>query len=264
LATTTYTAAPPSQTGNATGKPSSLVFGTTITPGGVGAWTQSTAFGSSHASVRAQPATGLASTLAFGATSILLKYPATGPLFATAFGLPVPNFNLQYAASALDPETQFGEIWVWTSPAPQPKTATSVAPAIAFGLPVAQPATACAASGFQPTVFGAARVAVRQPATGLSAAPVYGTAVLRSSRAATGFSTTRFGTPQRGVTGQPAGFAANLRFGLPVALYASRPVATGWSSTAFGTPSSTAAVRRTRSARFRTAFGLAQAERTAP
>lgn len=248
---------------SATGIASTLAFGLPVKVGDATGTASALAFGTtSHAML--QQATGLASGLLHGSHSVLLKYPATGSEFPTSFGLPTVNLNLAYAATALEPTTAFGETWAWPGLAPPPRFVTSVDPTLAFGLPVSLPTISAVAEGFQTTAFGEARSGYGLAATGLASTLAFGTGSLSTVRSATGFSTTLFGLAQVGAYGYPQGFAANLRFGLPEALYANRCEASGWSSTAFGTPSIIAALQRARGARFRTAFGQAQAERTAP
>lgn len=264
LVITTYTPSAPTLTGTATGIASTLAFGPSpYVFGLVTGIASTTAFGS-PTNRRAQPATGLASTLAFGTPTYLIKVNATGSSFPTSFGTPTYNLNLAYGASSIAPTTAIGEIWAWPGTAPQPKSASSVASALAFGLPAATSVTQATAGGFQSTVFGDARIGYGLGATALDAAPTFGSATVRSVRGATGFSSTVFGLAQIGVSGYPQGFAVNLRFGLPVANFANLLTTTGTSSTLFGTPSIIAACQRTRSARFRTVFGQAQAERTTP
>jgi hypothetical protein len=125
-------------------------------------------------------------------------------------------------------------------------------------------AAAVTATGASTTAFGTPVSGWVCPVTGF-AVGAFGTPSLSIPVRPTGAApSTAFGLGMTAGFGSTTGAAPSTAFGLPVATFGAVGNVTGVSTTAFGTPSTLNNRQRTRSGVFRTQWGVAQAERTAP
>lgn len=247
----------------ATGIASTLAFGTAIVLGVQLPYTKTTAFGVADARNRGLYATGKASGLAFGTAEGKLTYPAAGIASTLVFGTPAYDPTSIKTATGIAPTAAFGEPRSIRGVAPYPVGyATGDAPATAFGTPSIAQVLHAAATGFSTTAFGTASNTQGLAATALAAATTFGTAKVRLPLNATALATTAFGTPVMRALGYPTGFTST-RIGSPALRNNLNGAVTGFTTTAFGTPSSLGQ-SRTRGAKFRTQFGTPRAERTTP
>ena len=247
----------------ATGRASTLLFGLPVVPGVQLPYTVSTLFGTPDGRNRGLYATGKPSGLVFGTAVGQTTYTATGLAPTVAFGTPVADLNAEVETSGIASTLAFGLPLSVRGVGPAPiGLASSVDPTLTFGTAAAQSVLNAIASGWSGTVIPEARSGWGLYAAGLAAATAFGTAAVRANGLASGFKSTVFGVPTARVPILAEGFSSTV-FGTPRLGNKLTAVATGWSSTALGTPA-TRGASRTRGAKFRTTFGSARAERTAP
>lgn len=230
---------------DATGLAPGTAFGTPRWSGyvEVGAYTMTTAFGDPRLRSDAFP------------TSV-------GPL--TAFGTGAYSDDRSTTATGLAAGTTFGLAWAERAPLPGTPTTVAASPSTAFGRPTVNGAAAVTAEGASSTAFGTPVSGWVCPVTGF-AVGAFGTPSLSIPVRATSVApATAFGLGMTAGFGSTTGAAPSTAFGLPVATFGAVGVTTGSADTAFGTPSALNNRQRTRSGVFRTQWGLAQAERTAP
>lgn len=187
---------------------------------------------------------------------------SAGPF--TAFGTAAYSDDRSVVATALAAGTAFGLAWAERDPLPGSPTTIGADPSTAFGTPAVNGAAAVTAEGASSTAFGTPVSGWVCPVTGF-AVGAFGTPVLSNPVRATGAApSTAFGLGMTAGFGSTTGAAPSTAFGLPVATFGAVGNVTGASDTAFGTPSTLNNRQRTRSGVFRTQWGRAQAERTAP
>ncbi len=209
----------------------------------VGAFTPSTAFGDPRVRSDAYP------------TSV-------GPF--TAFGTGAYSDDRSTVATGLAATTAFGLAWAERDPLPGTPTTVAAAPSTVFGTPAVNGAAAVTAAGASTTAFGTPVSGWVCPVTGF-AVGAFGTPTLSNPvRATSVLPAAVFGLGMTAGFGSTTGAASSTAFGLPVAAFGAAGNTTGAVSTAFGTPSTLNSRQRTRSGVFRTQWGVAQAERTAP
>ena len=263
LVATPLTPAPAPSICTATGRASTLLFGLPIIPGVQLPYTISTLFGTPDGRNRGLYATGKPSGLAFGTGTGFTTYGATGLASTVAFGTPAVNLNFSFTPDGIASTLAFGVPLSLRGVGPAPiGIASSIDSTLTFG-------TARIASVLNATATGLNSTAIPEPrsgwglyATGLASTTAFGTSKVNAPCTATGFKSTAIGVPTARVPILAAGFSSTL-FGTPSIRNAYAVAATGWSSTVFGTPT-TRGANRTRGAKFRTTFGTARAERTAP
>ncbi len=180
---------------------------------------------------------------------------------ATGAGTPALNLNLSYAANTIVPTTRFGAPVSDRGDIPAPIVAKWIAPSIAFGAAAVTVTRDAVASGMSTTAWSTPTARIRHGATG-SAFGAFGTPKLNEQGLATGFSATALGAARCLLPSPSAGFTRTA-IGSPRARTIFAGAATGWTGTQLGTHDGDGAALSTRSALFRTAFGRAQAERTA-
>lgn len=247
----------------ATGRASTLLFGTPEVLGVQLPTTITTAFGIPDARNRGVYATGKPSGLAFGTALGKTTYSPVGIAPTAAFGTAAVDFTERSTPDGIAPTATFGTPDSIRGVGPAPiGIASSVDPTLAFGTATVQGVMNATATGFSTTVIPAPMTGWGLTATGLGSATTFGTAKIAASSTASGFKSTAVGTPAARVPILATGFSATL-FGTPSTINYHNAVVTGFTSTAFGTPS-TRGASRTRGAKFRTMFGTAQAERTSP
>lgn len=187
---------------------------------------------------------------------------SAGPF--TAFGTAVYSDDRSAVAAALAAGTTFGLAWAERDPLPGSPTTVAAAPSTVFGTPAVNGAAAVTATGASTTAFGTPVSGWVCPVTGF-AVGAFGTPSLSIPVRPTGAApSTAFGLGMTAGFGSTTGAAPSTAFGLPVATFGAVGVTTGSADTAFGTPSTLNNRQRTRSGVFRTQWGVAQAERTAP
>lgn len=251
------------QPSNATGLASTVAFGLPEMQGVQRPYTISTAFGAAT-HIRGLYATGAAAATAFGLPRSGVSYAATGLLNTTLFGLPVYSANRTCGATGIASTLGIGTPFSIRGGAPAPiGYASSLDPSTAFGTATATTTLNGAATGFSSTAFGLPVNRLGLAATTLDPATEFGAANAQVHANAQGLASTTFGTPKVECLGYAASLSSTAAFGLPALSNVYLCAATGWSDTAFGTPV-TQWPTRTRSAKFRTQFGQAQAERTLP
>ena len=259
----TATVMAPTSVCTATGLASTAAFGLPEMQGVQLPYTISTVFGTTTHG-RGLYATGTAATAAFGTPLPRISYGATGLLNTTLFGLPVYSDDRTCGVTGIASTLGIGTPFSIRGGAPAPiGYASSLDPSTAFGTAAATSVLRGAATGFSSTTFGLPINRLGLTATALAPATAFGTTNAQVHANAQGLASTVFGTPKAVCLGYAASLPAATRFGLPALSNVYLCVATGWSSTVFGTPL-TRWPTRTRSAKFRTQFGLAQAERTLP
>lgn len=206
-------------------------------------------------------ATSIGAVTNFGTPTLRPVAAALGPVavFGTPAGSPQP---VTCAATSLAPTIQFGNGWAYKDWTPDlPHWAVWGEPQTRFGSAAVTTTFAATATGASTTQFGAARSQRVQSATGFLAAQ-FGAASAAYMLSATGFRSLQSGTPVALRIGNASGFTT-ARCGTPRAVFTSTRQATGFLVTSFGSPAQYSAVRA-RSAYFRTHFGEAACERTAP
>lgn len=247
----------------ATGRASTLLFGLPFLLGVQGTTAITTAFGTPDARNRGLYATGKPSGLVFGTTVGKTTYTATGLAPTVAFGTPVVDFNTETTPEGIAPTAAFGLPWSIRGVGPAPiGIASSIDPTLAFGTATVYTILNAEAAGFSTTITPTPASGQGLYATGLAASTTFGTAVIGCPSEASGFKSTALGVPVARLPILAAGFSSTL-FGAPSIGNYHDAVVTGFTSTVFGTPN-TRGASRTRGAKFRTQFGVAQAERTAP
>ena len=254
---TTYA---PTIVATATGLPSSAAFGLPVLQGLMLPFTVSTAFGAAT-HVRVQPATALVTTQLFGLPRSGVSYSAAGLAPTLAFGLPARTFNTTRAATAIDLTSALGQPTAFRGSVPEPVgLATALDAPTAFGLPARTAYITASATGFSSTAFGVVSLKRTQAASGL-ASTAFGAAASKIGGTATGLtSQTAFGRAQTSGVVMPSGFSTTI-VGSPAARARFTGTATGWSSTQVPSIGAGPARRVARGARFRQAWGQAQAER---
>lgn len=263
LTATPLTVPPGPSVCTATGLASALAFGLPVIPGFQLPYTVSTVFGTPRAGTGLHEATGLVAAPTFGTATATITHPATGLASTVAFGTPAADFNTEATVEGIASTATFGVPLAIRGVGPAPiGTASSIDPTLAFGDATAYSVLNAEATGFSTTVIPTPMSGQGLYATGLAAATTFGLAVVGSPSEASGFKSTAFGTPTALLPILAAGFSSTV-FGTPSIGNYHDAVATGFTSTAFGTPS-TRGASRTRGAKFRTQFGTARAERTAP
>lgn len=267
--TTSYTAGDmetetfvPSTICNATGRASTLAFGLPVLQGLQLPYTRSTAFGAAR-SGRGMYASSLVNSQQFGAAVARPSYRVTAVSPATALGTPQVLFNRTVFATGAPSEVQFDVPFAVQGSLSIGYRARPAASAVAFGRPAAAAQVSAAAQGSSTTLFGAAGLLLSLPATGLASTAAFGAAKIALRAAARGFSSTAYGRPTVVVSAFAVSVAAPARFGTPRVASRRYSTASGFTTTAYGTPSGRPNVR-TRSAKFRTVFGNALAERAEP
>lgn len=259
----TSTLLAPNLSCTATGVASALAFGLPEMQGVQLPFTVSTAFGATTHR-RGLYSTGAAAATVFGLPVANVSYAATGLLNTNAFGLPVYSPHHTLTATGIASTALVGDPDSIRGVGPYPiGYASSIDPATAFGAASITTVVNAAATGFSTTVFGTTTHAQGLSATALAPATAFGTPNGPVRANAQGFSPTVFGTAKISSLGYPTSLLSTVGFGTPALSNVYLCAATGWSSTVFGTPL-TQWPTRTRSAKFRTQFGQAQAERTLP
>lgn len=201
----------------------------------------------------------------FGSPALTSTAAATSVGPGTTFGTAVLSLNRTVTPSSIEPALAFGLPWSTRAPVPQPIVADSTDPTTAFGEPAATSRLLSAATG------AAASTALGTPVLGLVALPAAfaGTALgtprlVNLARASGTAAATVFGLAKKADFGAAATLGPTAALGTPTARFPFASTVTGLNSTAFGTPSCLRSVQRARSGVFRTRWGTAQAERTAP
>ena len=203
-------------------------------------------------------------TTGFGTPNLSDDVFATSAGPFTAFGTGAYSDDVVTTATSVEPVTTFGLAQAERDPVPGTPTTVGADPSTAFGTPSINGAAAVTAEGASTTAFGTPVSGWVCPVTGF-AVGAFGTAVLSNPvRAAGAAPSTVFGLGMTAGFGSTTGAAPSTAFGLPVATFGAVGNVTGASDTAFGTPSTLNNRQRTRSGVFRTQWGRAQAERTAP
>ena len=205
-------------------------------------------------------ATPLGPTTQFGTPSMLCR---TTGFESSHFGTPTRQLlPLQSPATSMGVVTRFGDGWVYKDWTPESgRWAIWGEPKTAFGTATATSPLSTSASGWAAAQFGAPRARYPVQATGFVTGQFGAPTVVRLAQA-TGFLSTRLGSPAGQRVGAAQGFT-KTQFGAPVARTASVFAASGFLATHFGGGLEYTALRA-RSAFFRTRFGNAGAERTAP
>lgn len=181
----------------------------------------------------------------------------------TNFGTPALTLNRSFEMFGISPTLQFGIALSLRGEGSPFGQASGLASTTQFGQAVAALSTTLAASALEPaTAFGAAFATFGLTATGLAAAPAFGTPSVGTRHVASGIRETSLGTPSVNAFGSAAGFARTV-FGTPSAAARAVWTCSGFAPFAAGTPVVGMGMRA-RSGRFRIAFGSAEAERTAP
>jgi hypothetical protein len=224
----------------------------------------STAFGAARSGLF-WPATGASFPTAFGLPAGRFRYVVGSWTTATAFGTPVITLNTNARASSIGTTTGIGTPSAFRGIVPEPVgLAQSLDVPIRFGLARAVHGVSCAATGLKTTIIPGHGLRLTQAAGAWTVSTAFDTPGPRRGGVATGFTTTVFGQPQIGATGIPQGFTLTA-FGSHTARARFNGTATGFSTTQIPAITTSAAPSlRTRGARFRQAWGAAQAERTAP
>ena len=221
-------------------------FGTPIADGGpsiVGAWTVTTAFGT--------PMSGVTLT-------------ATGLAAGTTFGTPTYDDLHETVATSIVNEQAFGLPFSIRGLPPAPHVAQGLASMVAFGTPARFGAATVFPESTETTAFGTPSSGPHASTTGISSTAAFGTPTMHFVTYADSLgAATSFGLPVAGGFGTATGFVRTL-FGTPEASAHVRCIATGFGASVFGTPSTLNNYQRARSGVFRTQWGRAQAERTAP
>lgn len=199
---------------------------------------------------------------AFGTPRLVSTVTASAVESSVSFGTAALQPDRSVTATAVTASTAFGLPEASRTAIPQPHVADSLGPGTSFGRPTASAVGAHAASGFSTTSFGTPVLGLPVTAEGFTSTAL-GTPTLRCLAQPSGFRSTIFGTPMRVSLATAVGFA-RTQFGTPRALSPLAGTAEGLTSTSFGTPSCLNSAQRARSGVFRTQWGLAQAERTTP
>lgn len=255
----------PASTPVATGIASTLVFGLPTTGDGfVQGSITSTRFGVAK-SGQGYAATGTQFAQSYGTPSSGTRVVVGAWTSSLAFGLPVVTLNRFTFASTIGTTTGVGTPSAFRGIVPRPVgLAQSLDVPTQFGLARAVFSVSCAATGFTTTITPGHGLRLTQAAGAWTVSTAFGTPGPRRGGVATGFTTTVFGQPQIGATGIPQGFTLTA-FGSHTARARFNGTATGFSTTQIPAITTSAAPSlRTRGARFRQAWGVAQAERTAP
>ena len=255
----------PASTPVATGIASTLVFGLPTTGDGfVQGSITSTRFGTAK-SGQGYAATGTQFAQSYGTPTSGTRVVAGAWTSSLAFGLPVVTLNRLTFASSIGTTTGVGTPSAFRGIVPRPVgLAQSLDVPTRFGLARAVHGVSCAATGFTTTIIPGHGLRLTQAAGAWTVSTAFGTPGPRRGGVATGFTTTVFGQPQIGATGLPQGFTLTA-FGIHTARARFNGTATGFSTTQIPAITTSAAPSlRTRGARFRQAWGVAQAERTAP
>lgn len=181
----------------------------------------------------------------------------------TSLGTPALTLDRTFAAVGLASELQFGITLSLRGEGQPFGQVSGLAPTVQFGQAAATLSSTLAASAMEPaTVFGTALVTFGLTATGLAAGSTLGTPSVGTRHVASGFRGTAFGTPGVNAFGSAVGFARTT-LGTPRVQLRAAGACTGFIAFAAGTPNSSIGLRA-RSGVFRTSFGAAEAERTAP
>lgn len=189
---------------------------------------------------------------------------ATAVAPGTAFGTPLLTLNRSASATPVVSSLVFGLPWSERDPVPRPPTVLPTAVSTLFGEPTGRGAFAAGATSVATTALGTPVLQLTAKPSG-SLFGALGTPVLRVPVRATSVApATTFGLAMRGGFGSTAASAPSTALGSPTARAARRLLPASIASTALGTPSCLATAQRARSGVFRTRWGVAQAERTAP
>lgn len=200
---------------------------------------------------------------AFGAPLSVVVLTATGVPVSTSFGTAAYDPLHATTATSVAPATAFGTPGATRGTAPAPHDVTGIAAPTAFGTPVRSGAATVAPAGVNSTAFGVPTAGPKVAPEGFNIAAAFGTPTLRNAVSAEGSHfVAQFGLPIGGGLGGAFGFMRTA-FGTPSSSAHATHSASGVPAPQFGTPAVMSAFR-TRSAYFRTRFGQAQAERTAP
>lgn len=232
---------------------------TTLYPASLGVIT---AFGTPEAPVGLVTSSAPSTALGTPTAQLVVGASSVGPF--TTFGTGAYSDDRSTTATGFAADTTFGLAWAERDPLPGTPTTIASAPSTAFGTPTVNGSAAVTAAGASTTAFGTPVSGWVCPVTGF-AVGTFGTPVLSNPvRATSVLPATAFGLGMTAGFGSTTGAAPSTAFGLPVATAGAVGGTTGATSTAFGTPSTLNNRQRTRSGVFRTQWGLAQAERTAP
>ncbi len=206
------------------------------------------------------------SSTVFGPTgSYAIAYgDAAGIASTTALGTPTFTRNTSRAASSLAPTAAFGLSFSSRGTSGRPAGQVSgLASATIFGAHTAATANNRTAAGFSSTLIGLPGLTLRQAATGLSST-TFGSPASSTGGVAIGWkSDIVFGRPQVGKAGYPTGFSSTA-FATPVSHARFIGTATGFSTTVVPSIGAGFAQRSTRGARFRQTWGLGRTERFLP